>query len=139
MLLPKLGEMNIKEISIRDIISAINPLLGDEKLETADRVLSILNGFFKYALLHEYVDHNIIADIDKKALLGRREVRHFAYLKNDDEIRAVLMAIKDYFGNIRVKTCAVFQLYTAVRGQNARNAKWSQIDFENLSLAYPSK
>ena len=131
MLLPKLGEMNIKEISIRDIISAINPLLGDEKLETADRVLSILNGFFKYALLHEYVDHNIIADIDKKALLGRREVRHFAYLKNDDEIRAVLMAIKDYFGNIRVKTCAVFQLYTAVRGQNARNGKWSQIDFEN--------
>lgn len=108
MLLPKLGDMSMKDISRKDIISAINPLLGDEKLETADRVLSILNGFFKYALLHEYVDHNIIADIDKKTLLGRREVRHFAYLKNDDEIRAVLMAIKDYFGDLRVKTCAIF-------------------------------
>ena len=91
LLLPKLGEMDIKEISRKDIIFAISPLLEDEKLETADRVLSILNGFFKYALLHEYVDHNIIADIDKKTLLGRREVKHFAYLKNDDEIRACLL------------------------------------------------
>ena len=138
LLLPKLGEMDIKDISRKDIIAAISPLLEDEKLETADRVLSILSGFFKYALLHEYVDHNIIADIDKKTLLGRREVRHFAYLKNDNEIRAVLMAIKEYFGDLRVKTCAIFQLYTAVRGQNARNAKWSQIDFENCVWHIPA-
>ena len=131
LFLPKFGEINIKDISRKDIINALAPLLGDDKQETTRKTLGTLNSFYKFALLHEYVDHNIISDIDKSALIGKKDVKHFAYLKNDDEIRAVLMAIRDYFGDIRVKTCAIFQLYTAVRGQNARNAKWSQIDFEN--------
>ncbi|WP_258034061.1 tyrosine-type recombinase/integrase [Campylobacter concisus] len=88
--------------------------------------------------MHEYVEHNIISDIDKSALIGKKDVKHFAYLKNDDEIRAVLVAIREYFGDIRVKTCAIFQLYTAARGQNARNAKWSQIDFENCLWHIPA-
>ena len=138
LFLPKFGEINIKDISRKDIINALAPLLGDDKQETIRKTLGTLNSFYKFALLHEYVEHNIISDIDKSALMGKQEVKHFAYLKNDDEIRAVLMAIKDYFGDIRVKTCAIFQLYTAVRGQNARNAKWSQIDFENCLWHIPA-
>lgn len=138
LFLPKFGEINIKDISRKDIINALAPLLGDDKQETTRKTLGTLNSFYKFALLHEYVEHNIISDIDKSALMGKQEVKHFAYLKNDDEIRAVLMAIKDYFGDIRVKTCAIFQLYTAVRGQNARNAKWSQIDFENCLWHIPA-
>lgn len=138
LFLPKFGEINIKDISRKDIINALAPLLGDDKQETTRKTLGTLNSFYKFALLHEYVEHNIISDIDKSALIGKKEVRHFAYLKNDDEIRAVLMAIRNYFGDIRVKTCAIFQLYTAVRGQNARNAKWSQIDFENCVWHIPA-
>lgn len=138
LLLPKLGEVGIKEITRKDIIAALAPLLGDDKQETIRKTLGTLNSFYKFALLHEYVEHNIISDIDKSALIGKKDVKHFAYLKNDDEIRAVLMAIRDYFGDIRVKTCAIFQLYTAVRGQNARNAKWSQIDFQNCLWHIPA-
>ena len=138
LFLPKFGEINIKDISRKDIINALAPLLGDDKQETIRKTLGTLNSFYKFALLHEYVEHNIISDIDKSALIGKQEVKHFAYLKNDDEIRAVLVAIKEYFGDIRVKTCAIFQLYTAVRGQNARNAKWSQIDFENCVWHIPA-
>lgn len=138
LFLPKFGEINIKDISRKDIINALAPLLGDDKQETIRKTLGTLNSFYKFALLHEYVEHNIISDIDKSALIGKKDVKHFAYLKNDDEIRAVLVAIKEYFGDIRVKTCAIFQLYTTVRGQNARNAKWSQIDFENCVWHIPA-
>jgi len=138
LFLPKFGEINIKDISRKDIINALAPLLGDDKQETIRKTLGTLNSFYKFALLHEYVEHNIISDIDKSALIYKKDVKHFAYLKNDDEIRAVLTAIRDYFGDIRVKTCAIFQLYTAVRGQNARNAKWSQIDFENCLWRIPA-
>ena len=138
LFLPKFGEVGIKEITRKDIIAALAPLLGDDKQETIRKTLGTLNSFYKFALLHEYVEHNIISDIDKSALIGKKDVKHFAYLKNDDEIRAVLMAIREYFGDIRVKTCAIFQLYTAVRGQNARNAKWSQIDFENCIWHIPA-
>ncbi len=138
LFLPKFGEVGIKEITRKDIIAALAPLLGNDKQETIRKTLGTLNSFYKFALLHEYVEHNIISDIDKSALIGKKDVKHFAYLKNDDEIRAVLIAIKEYFGYIRVKTCAIFQLYTAVRGQNARNAKWSQIDFENCVWHIPA-
>ena len=138
LFLPKFGEVGIKEITRKDIIAALAPLLGDDKQETIRKTLGTLNSFYKFALLHEYVEHNIISDIDKSALIDKKDVKHFAYLKNDDEIRAVLTAIRDYFGDIRVKTCAIFQLYTAVRGQNARNAKWSQIDFENCLWHIPA-
>lgn len=138
LFLPKFGEVGIKEITRKDIIAALAPLLGDDKQETIRKTLGTLNSFYKFALLHEYVEHNIISDIDKSALIGKKDVKHFAYLKNDDEIRAVLMAIKEYFGDLRVKVCAIFQLYTAARGQNARNAKWSQIDFENCVWHIPA-
>ena len=127
LLLPALGSMQIADIGRQDIIGALSPLLSDEKQETAKKVLGALNSFYKFALLHEYVDHNIIADIDKSTLIGRRQIRHFAYFKDESEIRNLIKAVKGYFGNERIKVCALFMLYTAVRGENARFATWDEI------------
>lgn len=127
LLLPALGSMQIADIGRKDIIGALSPLLSDEKQETAKKVLGALNSFYKFALLHEYVDHNIIADIDKSTLIGRRQIRHFAYFKDESEIRNLIKAVKGYFGNERIKVCALFMLYTAVRGENARFATWDEI------------
>lgn len=127
LLLPALGSMQIADIGRKDIIGALSPLLSDEKQETAKKVLGALNSFYKFALLHEYVDHNIIADIDKATLIGRRQIRHFAYFKDESEIRNLIKAVKGYFGNERIKVCALFMLYTAVRGENARFATWDEI------------
>lgn len=127
LLLPALGSMQIADIGRKDIIGALSPLLSDEKQETAKKVLGALNGFYKFALLHEYVDHNIIADIDKATLIGRRQIRHFAYFKDESEIRNLIKAVRGYFGNERIKVCALFMLYTAVRGENARFATWDEI------------
>lgn len=138
LLLPKLGDADIKDISRKDVINALAPLLEEEKQETAKRVLGALNGFYKFALLHEYVEHNIIADIDKTALIGRRQIRHFAYFKDEEEIRNLIKAIKGYFGDERIKACALFMLYTAVRGENARFATWDEIDFKNSLWSIPA-
>ena len=138
LLLPKLGDADIKDISRKDVINALAPLLEEEKQETAKRVLGALNGFYKFALLHEYVEHNIIADIDKTALIGRRQIRHFAYFKDEAEIKNLIKAIRGYFGDERIKVCALFMLYTAVRGENARFATWDEIDFKNSLWCIPA-
>ncbi|MCD8212807.1 MAG: Arm DNA-binding domain-containing protein [Campylobacter sp.] len=85
--LPKFDKSDMKNLTRKDIIGSLQPLLTDDKIETAYKVLSVLNSFYKYALLHEYVEHNIISDIDKKTLLGVRKINHYAFLKSDDEIR----------------------------------------------------
>lgn len=138
LLLPKLGDADIKEISRKDVINALAPLLEEEKQETAKRVLGALNGFYKFALLHEYVEHNIIADIDKTALIGKRQIKHFAYFKDEAEIKNLIKSIRGYFGDERIKVCALFMLYTAVRGENARFATWDEIDFKNSLWCIPA-
>ncbi|MDL0089946.1 tyrosine-type recombinase/integrase [Campylobacter gastrosuis] len=139
LLLPIFSDTPIKEISRKDIINALNPLLESEKQETAKKVLGALNSFYKFALLHEYVEHNIIADIDKSALIGKREIKHYAHFKDEAELKNLIMAIKGYFGDIRLKVCALFMLYTAVRGENARFATWDEIDFKNSLWQIPAK
>lgn len=138
LLLPRFERVSIKEISRKDIINALAPLLADEKQETAKKVLGALNSFYKFALLHEYVEHNIIADIDKATLIGKRDIKHYAHFKDEIELRNLITAIKGYFGDIRIKACALFMLYTAVRGENARFATWDEIDFKNSLWKIPA-
>lgn len=138
LLLPKFENIRIKDISRKDIINALSVLLVDEKQETTKKVLGALNSFYKFALLHEYVEHNIIADIDKNTLIGKQNVRHYAYFKDEKELKNLITAIKGYFGDNRVRVCALFMLYTAVRGENARFATWDEIDFKSSVWKIPA-
>lgn len=138
LFLPKFGEVGIKEITRKDIIAALAPLLGDDKQETIRKTLGTLNSFYKFALLHEYVEHNIISDIDKSALIGKRDVKHYAHFTTEVELKNLIKAVKGYFGDERIKVCALFMLYTAVRGENARFATWDEIDFENSLWSIPA-
>ncbi|WP_226996901.1 tyrosine-type recombinase/integrase [Campylobacter pinnipediorum] len=63
-ILPKFANADIKIITRKDIINALSPI--QDKQETLKKSLIALNHFYKYALLYEDIDHNIITDIDKK-------------------------------------------------------------------------
>ncbi|AQW85598.1 integrase [Campylobacter pinnipediorum subsp. caledonicus] len=127
-LLPNFAKSDIKKITRKDILRVLSPLISTP--DSLKKAMASLNQFYKYALLYEYTEHNIISDIDKKALIGKVEVKHYAFLKNDDDIRNLLRNIKEYNGDDRIKVCALLQLYTAVRGANARFAEWSEFDFD---------
>ena len=67
--LPKLGNMNVEEISQQDIAQTLKPI-WDEKAETAKKAINRLNIVFTYAAAAGYdVDLNAIAKA--KALLGK--------------------------------------------------------------------
>ncbi|OPA78808.1 integrase [Campylobacter pinnipediorum subsp. pinnipediorum] len=127
-ILPKFANANIKNITRKEIVDAL--ILLQDKQATLKKSLNALNHFYKYALLHEYTNHNIITDIDKKTLIGKMEVRHYVFLKDDQDISKLLRNIREYSGDDRIKVCALLQLYTAVRGANARFAEWSEFDFD---------
>ena len=76
--LPKFGDMDIKKISRRDIISALEFLEFEKKYITFSKALGAIKELYKYAVLKEYVEHNIILDIDKKALFKAPETKHYA-------------------------------------------------------------
>ncbi len=47
------------------------------------------------------------------------------------ELPAFMKELHDNFVGSNANRCAFFAILTATRSQTAREAKWSQIDFEN--------
>lgn len=64
-----LGSVAIKDIKRVDIITALEKMQNKGIIESAHRLLSIINKIYMYAVTKEYIEHNIIADIDKNAVL----------------------------------------------------------------------
>ncbi|MBS5828281.1 MAG: tyrosine-type recombinase/integrase [Campylobacter concisus] len=137
--LPKFGDMDIKKISRRDIVSALEFLEFEKKYIAFSKALGAMKELYKYAVLKEYVEHNIILDIDKKALFKAPETRHYAAITDEQALAHLLNNIIYYSGDVRVKACLVLSIMTAVRPFNARSAKWSEFDLDNGLWRIPAE
>ena len=52
-----------------DIINALEKMQNRGIIESAHRLLSIMNKIYMYAVTKEYIENNIIANIDKSTIL----------------------------------------------------------------------
>ncbi|MDA3046737.1 tyrosine-type recombinase/integrase [Campylobacter sp. VBCF_06 NA8] len=130
---PKFGNLEIKEITRFMVLDAIKPYILGANHESVKKCIGVLNALFKYALTFGYVEHNIIADIDAKALMPKRHVKHRATLTDEAQVANLLKNICEYNGNLEVRICALIGILTALRSVNFKNAKWCEIDLTNKS------
>ena len=83
---PFIKNVAIEDVKRLDIITILEYLRNKDLLETASRTLMILNKVFMYAVTYEYIPHNIIADIDKKVILGKIVKKHYpTFTKEKDK------------------------------------------------------
>ena len=137
--LPKFGKDDIKTITKRQILEAVEGLNKEAKFETLDRALSSISQLFRWAVMNDYLEHSPTYGIDKNALFKMPKVNHYAAIFDDDGIRKLINNIKNYDGDIRVITAALFGLLTAQRPFNVRSAKWSEINFEKKIWEIPKE
>jgi len=135
---PFIKNKSINEVTRLDIISILNNLKDRELLETANRVLMLLNKIFMYAVTYEYIPHNIIADIDKKVILGKIVKKNYPTFTKDKDIRALLLSIDDYQGDYTTKKALQMLPYVFVRSFNIRHCEWSEIDLKAKIWTIPS-
>ncbi|RXJ79484.1 integrase arm-type DNA-binding domain-containing protein [Arcobacter sp. F2176] len=136
---PFIKNQSIEDISRLNIIEILQDLKNKGIVETANRVYTTLNKIYKYAVTLEYTSHNIIADIEKKTILGKREKRHYPTFTKDKDIKALLLAINDYNGDYSTKMALKMLPYVFVRSFNIRYCEWSEIDFENKLWIIPKE
>ena len=137
--LPKFGDMDIQKISRRDIITALEFLEFEKQYITFSKALGAIKELYKYAVLKEYVEHNIVLDIDKKALFKAPETKHYAAITDEQALAQLLNNIIYYSGDIRIKVCLILGIMTAVRPLNARSAKWVEFDLDNGLWRIPAE
>lgn len=130
-----LGNIAIKDIKRVDIISALEKLQSRGVIETAHRLLSLINKIYMFAVTKEYIEHNIIADIDKKSvLIPNQKDTHLAAITEPKDIKQLLLDINLIGEKLKsdISTIFIFKLipYVFVRSENIRLMCWDDINLE---------
>lgn len=134
-ILPIFKGKDISKITIKDIYNLLNKV---EK-PTAEKLKSILNGIFSYALSKEYIQHNIIKDIDLKQIFYTSTTNHYAFITDLNEVKIYYNAVKD-ISNRPIVKCAIKIIWlTALRQGSVRAIKWEHIDFDKKILFVPKE
>ncbi len=128
----------IDEVKRKDLIAILEELKARGIQETAKRTAMLLNKVFKYAVTHEHTPHNIIADIELKIVLGKREKQHYPTLTTEKDIKGLLLAIDDYSGDYSTLMALRVLPYLFVRSSNIRQMEWKEINFKTKEWTIPT-
>ncbi len=137
-LYPYIKNKPIEEITRLNIIEILQGLKNKGLIDTASRVFMLLNKIYKYAVTLEYVPHNIIADIEQKNILGKREKQHYPTFTKKEDIKGLILAIDEYSGDYTTKMALKMLPFVFVRSFNIRHCEWSEIDFQNTEWIIPA-
>lgn len=128
----------IEDVTRLDLIEILKILKERDLQDTASRVLMIINKIYKYAVTLEYVPHNIVADIEQKNILGKREKKHYPTFTKEKDIKGLLLAIDEYSGDYTTKMALKMLPYVFVRSYNIRHCEWCEIDFKTKEWIIPA-
>lgn len=139
-----LGNIAIKDIRRIDIINALQKYQEKGVIESAHRLLALVNKIYMYAVTNEYVEHNIIADIDKKSILvPNKKDAHLPALIEPKDIKQLLIDINSISEKYRsdISTIFIFKLlpYVFVRSENIRLMRWNELNLEEGYWAIPKE
>lgn len=137
-LYPTLENTPIQEVTRLEVIAILDDLKNRDLLETAKRTAMLLNKIYKYAVTFEYTPHNIIADIEMKTVLGKREKKHYPTFTKNKDIKGLLNNIDEYQGDYSTKMALKILPYVFVRSFNIRHMEWGEINFKTKEWIIPA-
>jgi integrase len=133
-----LGHKPIQNIQRVDILKIVDTMQDKGIFESTKKTVNLLERIYKYAVSREYVNHNIIADFDKKIVIKKRAVKHHPTFIDDKNIKLLFEQINNYQGEIVTKYALKIIPYLALRPIELRSLRWEYINFEDNLITIPS-
>jgi hypothetical protein len=106
-------QKDMNSITRQDVLKLIDKMNSRGIFESIKRMMGQLYNIWKYAVTYEIVEHNIIADIDTKSIVKKKEVQHFAAITKEDDLKLLLEDIKEFRNNFRSDISTVIALEIA--------------------------
>ena len=135
---PFIGQRDIKNITRKDILALVERMENRNAIEYASRLLNNIQRIYKYAITNEYVERNIISDIDKQNSLKRRQKKNVPAITKKEQIRKLLKDIYHFASNFNVDKSTIYALklapYVALRPFNLSSLEWDEINFESKTI-----
>lgn len=124
---PGLGSIPVTEITALLASKILQPLISQNKRETAKRCALMLREIMEFALHKGYVDRNPLQYLPKTIAVPDKT--SFAALPRS-ELGHLMREIANASINKQTRCLLEFSLHTMVRPSEAVSIKWEEIDFE---------
>lgn len=140
---PYIGNKNIKDITRTDILNIIDRMNKKGIYGSADKLIGNINRIYKYAVTYNLVDHNIVADIDKKNIIISTRHNHMNAITDENEIPQLMKDIESFGELFRADITTIIALklapYVVLRPYNLRALEWNEVNFEKEYLHIPAE
>ena len=133
---PFFKDKHIKDVQIKDIVKIIE-LKQLQAHEVASDIFTHLDNLFRYAVLRNYCERNILADIRKSDIIKPKPVKHFSKITDTNILKELVESIYNYNGGHSLRNALKLVLHIPLRADNLCNLKWSYIDFDKKLLTIP--
>jgi integrase len=127
--LPVLGDCfleDVTEANLRDVLLSIQE---HGTLVNRNKVRTVFNGMFDYAVGKGYIKHNI-AKLIPNSVFVKHEATHFKHVTSDEDFAEVVRGVYDIQALFEVKQALKLALFTFLRPSNVAGLKWSQVDID---------
>ncbi|MBV2127906.1 integrase domain-containing protein [Arsukibacterium indicum] len=133
-LFPKLGHCPVGDLTAPDVIDVLSPLDAAGRSETITRLCQRLNELMTWCVNTGILKHNPLAGI--KAAFASKKPTKMPTIK-PEQLPELMKALS--FAQIRVMTrCLIeWQLHTMVRPSEAAQARWDEIDLQQMLWTIP--
>ena len=135
---PYFGSRLVTEVSGSDVMKALT-LIWTAKPETARRVRQRISAVMKWAIANNYRLDNPAGDAIEAVLprTSRAQAHHKAL--HYAAVPASLRAVRAARGTVSSKLCLEFQVLTASRPGEARQARWVEVDSGARTWTIPAE
>ena len=111
---PEIGRRPVSELTTSDFRDAVRKIERRGAPEIARRVLTSCGQIMRYAIAHDVIQRNPVADVRPADILRPRKKRHYARV-TEQEMPALLRAIDGYVGGEPTRLALQLMALTFVR------------------------
>lgn len=133
-----IGNKPLDDISRDDILDILERVAKRKVNNSGRKLYQSIGQVFKWAITKRYAKQNPASNINLNDIFGKQDVKGYATLTADADIRGLLASIDGYRGEYTTKQALKFMSYTVVRTINVRHAEWSEIDFKTKQWNIPA-
>ena len=134
---PCIGDKQINDITVHDIIDLLKVMEKQGVLESARRMRQKCSEIFRYAILLRLAEHNPAADL--QGIIPVPPKKHYATLTGEKEISALLKAIDTYQGYFLTVLALKIAPFVFVRPDNLCSMEWTELNFEKAEWRIPAE
>ncbi|TXI25327.1 MAG: DUF4102 domain-containing protein [Nitrosomonas sp.] len=135
---PLIGSIPVQDLTPDDIRNVIRTAKARGVLDTATRIGKIITAVCEYAEDQGMASHNVAAGVRVAKIVRKPPAKHQAAITDPEEFGELMQAICGYTGRSSTTACLTLLAHCFCRPENAREARWKDINLRTRQWIIPA-